>query len=235
LSRQNSQIAYLLHARDYRETSSLLTMFTQKFGLISLIAKGARRSKSKTRSFIVPFKKLEISWAGQSDLKTLTSIEEVNGTRLGLAGLSLYCGFYLNELVIRLLPFQDAHLELFQDYDATLCRLNDQIKYEATLRLFEKHLLEYLGYGLNLQYDVLSQKPLEAEKYYRYDIESGPVLSTAINNESLYQGKTLIALANEDLQDSVIMKECKLLMRTVLNFYLGGKPLKSRELLVNHF
>lgn len=234
-SHYNLHCAYLLHARIYRETSMLLEMFTRDHGILSLIAKGARQSRSRLKHILVPFRQLQVAWVGKSDLLTLVQAEESGEQYPALNGTTAYCGFYLNELLIRLLHKHDPHVSLFNDYELALNELSAGAPIEKTLRLFEKRLLEHIGYGLNLHYDGLSGAPVQSGTLYYYDVENGLIPGTGHAKAGLISGKTLLAFANDDLQDSESMKECKSLMRHVLNHYLGNKPLKSRELLVNHF
>lgn len=235
-SRYSLHFSYLLHARAYRETSLLLEVFTREYGRLNMIAKGARQAKSRLKHILVPFRPLHIAWVGKSDLLTLVQAEEVVEQGPALAGISIYCGLYINELLIRLLHKDDAHAELFYDYQWALSALAKADSIEASLRIFEKRLLEHIGYGLNLCLESPSGDFVQADKQYTYEIENGPIAVTASTKEAnLISGKSLLDLANEDLQDSKSMKECKILMRQVLMHYLGGRPLKSRELLVNHF
>jgi len=229
------KIGFILHTRDYRETSLLLDVFTEEYGLISLISRGARRAKSKTKSLLSPFRKLNLSWLGHSELMTLVDVEEYEQRNIALQGVGLYCGFYINELILRFLHKYDPHPELFFDYESILNKITSNIGLQAALRIFEKRLLDHVGYGLILTTEAKADKKIQAEMCYHYDIENGPIICNGQNRLDVFQGKTLLALADEDLQDASTVKECKTLMRKVINYHLGNKPLKSRELLSNHF
>jgi len=229
------KIGFILHTRDYRETSLLLDVFTKEFGLISLISRGTRRAKSKTKSLLSPFRKLNLSWYGHSDLMTLIDVEEYEQQNVPLQGVGLYCGFYINELIMRFLHTCDPHPELFSDYESILDKMTSHADLQLALRIFEKRLLEHIGYGLILTMESEEHKEIQAELSYHYDIENGPIISNGSGSLDVFQGKTFLSLVDEDLQDASTMKECKILMRKVINYHLGHKPLKSRELLSNHF
>lgn len=224
------QPAYILHARPYRDTSALLEVFTREYGRLGLVARGARGAKSKLRGVLQPFRPVLLSWLGRGDLGTLTDAE-AHGTSLTLGGRALLSGYYLNELVQRLTHRHDPHPVLFDAYQETLPCLNDEPQMERVLRLFEKRLLQELGYGLVLDHDVESGAPLAAEAVYHYHLERGPVLTrTEAPRGLLLHGSSLLSLAQDELHDESSLRECKRLMRAVLALYLGDKPLMSREL-----
>lgn len=233
--RVQQQPAFVLHTRSYSETSLLLEVFTPQHGRIGLIAKGARRPQSRLRAVLAPFQPLLISWSGRGELMLLTGAEP-DGADYGLQGEILYCGFYLNELLMRLLQRQDPHEQLYGAYVETLKLLaQGASRFEAALRLFEKRLLRELGYGLMLEHDVADRSPIAAEALYEYIPERGPVrihnpeLNTRTQGVRLVGG-SLLALANDDLSDPRALREAKLLMRTLLAPHLGERPLHSRHL-----
>jgi len=233
--RVQQQPAFVLHTRSYSETSLLLEVFTPQHGRVGLIAKGARRPQSRLRVVLAPFQPLLIGWSGRGELMILTGAEP-DGAEYGLQGELLYCGFYLNELLMRLLHRHDPHEQLYNAYRETLALLVQGAgRFEAALRLFEKRLLRELGYGLMLEHDAADRSPIAAEALYEYVPERGPIrirhpeLHTRIQGVRVLGG-SLLALASDDLSDPRALREAKLLMRTLLAPHLGERPLHSRHL-----
>jgi DNA repair protein RecO (recombination protein O) len=232
--RVQQQPAYVLHSREYSESSLLLELFTLRYGRLGLIAKGARRPASRMRGVLKPFQSLLASWSGRGELGVLTGAEG-DGAGVSLAGAALYCGFYLNELLMRLLHRHDPHEALFAAYRDSLHALTGDTGSEAVLRLFEKRLLREIGYGLVLDRDISDNAPIVPDALYDFIPERGPVrlphpeLNTRLHGVRM-RGTSLLALAHESLDDPVARREAKQLMRTVLARYLGNKPLHSRRL-----
>ena len=221
--------AYLLHIRDYRESSALLDVITEHEGRFSLIAKGVKSSKRNQKSHLQSFRKLAITWTGRSDLKTLTSAEEL-AIPLKLSESSLLAGLYINELLTRLLQPFDPHPEIFILYEQTLNALAASCPIEKTLRLYEKNLLEALGYGLQLSHDILGNE-IDRKASYCYLLESGPRQVDSEQSEGvMISGETLLLLQSESLSTAQSLKESKRLMRYLLLPYIGQRPLKTREL-----
>ena len=230
--RQDAQPAFVLHTYPYLETSLVVETFTRNFGRVPLVAKGARRPRSALRGSLLAFQPLQLSWAGKSELRTLHKVEWQGGQPF-LQGMSLICGFYLNELLVRLLHRDDPHEQLFLYYQQTLAALSIQKDYTPVLRHFEQRMLQELGYALTLNHDVASGKPMNPDKEYRYEIERGPVaLETGANSYGLQlRGKTLLDMEQDDYSDVVTRQQSKALMRYILNHYLGDQPLHTRQLL----
>ncbi len=227
--RVEKENAFILHQRAYSETSSILDIFSQNFGRFSLIAKGIKKQNSSKGSVLQQFQPLLLSWAGKSDLKTLTAAESNSDTFAMIPG-SMYCGFYINELIIRLLHQHDPHPKLFIYYKDTLKQLSMGVS-EKVLRLFEKYLLIEIGYGVILDHDVDNNKIDENKDYY-YVPESGPVKTEEEKQGAVkIKGKSLIAFANENLDDKDVLADIKNLMRVLLQIQLGDKPLQSRKLM----
>ncbi|HEC13890.1 MAG TPA: DNA repair protein RecO [Acidiferrobacteraceae bacterium] len=228
--RVEQQSAFVLQARDYRETSLLLEVFTREHGRLGLIAKGAKRAKSPFRGLLAPFQPLRIGWSGKGELGVVTGVEAVSST-LPLAGDRIFFAFYLNELVLRLLHRHDAHQKLFDDYCLSLEGLLVDSGWESILRIFEKRLLAELGYALLLDKTGVRDGELDADTLYRYIPDQGPVPVNGQESQGiLLHGSTLKALAAESLQDDESLREAKQLMRSILGIYLNGKPLHSRRL-----
>lgn len=225
------QPAYILHQRAYRDTSLLLEVFTREHGRLGLVARGARAPRSRIRGLLQSFQPLLLSWTGRGELGTLAGAESDIGPGAAaprLPGTALYSGFYLNELLMRLLQRNDPHPELFTAYAEALNGL--QYAAQRPLRLFEKQLLESLGYGLLLDQEAGSGVPVEAEADYVYALESGPLRSQGTASIGLkMSGRSLLSLAAEDLSDAQSLADCKRLLRAALGLYLGDRELKTRE------
>lgn len=221
--------AYILHIRDYRESSALVDVLTQQEGRFSLVAKGVKSTRRNQKSHLQCFRKLAISWAGRSDLKTLTSAEE-QAVPLKLSETPLLAGFYVNELLTRLLQPFDPHPEIFEIYEQVLSALAEPQPIEQTLRLFEKNLLEALGYGMQLTIDI-SGNEIDSVKNYCYLLESGPrPVEPGQSQGVIVSGKTLLSMHAGCLDSAESLKESKRLMRYLLSPYIGHRPLKTREL-----
>ena len=222
----HAQPAYILHLQRYRESSLIIDVLTRDLGRISLIGKGVRKTKSKTIGLLRPFAALSLSFVGKSDLKTLTDVETI-GLPTELSGLALYCGFYINELICLFLHKDDPHPEVFQDYRQCLLGMAQGTQIEATLRTFELNLMDNIGYGINLGYDLHHQKPVALNKKYRFNKEAGLIEDV----EGQFSGAALKAMEEKNFEDPQILSEAKLLMRTVIDAHLQGKQLKSRSVI----
>jgi DNA repair protein RecO (recombination protein O) len=177
------------------------------------------------------FQPLLISWFGKGEVRTLHSAEWQGGQPY-LQGTALMCGFYINELLINLLARDDPHEKLFDYYRATLQRLAHEDDHAATLRCFEKHLLQELGYALALEHEARNDKAIRPEVCYRYAVDSGAVPDDGDAQAGLpVLGKTLLDMAADDYADPVTAQQSKQLMRMLLNHHLGGKILHTRELI----
>jgi DNA repair protein RecO (recombination protein O) len=230
--RQDAQPAFVLHTYPYRETSLIVEAFTRNFGRVPLIAKGAKRPKSALRGLLLAFQPLQLSWGGKSELRTLYKAEWQGG-QMPPQGTGLICGFYLNELLVRLLHRNDPHEQLFVYYQEALAALSVQKDYIPILRRFEQRLLQELGYALTLNHDVASGKPIDPNKDYSYEIERGPVELNGSNQVHglPVRGKTLLDMEQGDYSDILTRQQSKHLMRYILNHYLGDQPLHTRQLL----
>ena len=229
-SRVELERTFVLHQRPYRESSLLLEVFAAHAGRIGLLAKGARRPQSRWRGILQPFRPLLLSWSGRGELASLTRAELVGRVRTP-NGRSLLSAFYVNELLLRLLHRHDAHPELFETYHDTLTLMCDGESDDVVLRIFEKKLLAAIGYGLVLDRDIASGDPLEPDCSYDYWPDRGPVRQCGRETHAVaITGRTLRALATEQLDSAVTLREAKLLMRRLLGIQLGERPLHSRGL-----
>ena len=179
------------------------------------------------------FQPLELSWSGKGEILTLIKAEWVGGQPL-LGGEALFCGFYLNELLMSLLPREDAHPRLFEHYAEMLQRLanpRQEKVNEADLRCFEKWLLQELGYGLVLTRDDQG-RPIATDAFYKYAIETGPIPCSAADYPAheILSGKTLLDLDKEDFSSLVTRQESKQLMRRMFSYYMSGKDFETRKI-----
>ncbi|WP_150048366.1 MULTISPECIES: DNA repair protein RecO [Methylomonas] len=216
------QPAFILHQRSYRETSVFIELFTRDYGIISVLAKGVRKPKSKFAGVLMPFSLLNISFLDKHEVKLLTDVELA--CRYELRQLSLYCGFYLNELLQKLLYPHDPYPEVFINYRNCIDHLTGNNAVEEILRYFELDLLEALGYGMLPEAAVSSS---QASERYRFHGDQGLIQDA----QGCISMQTLRALNNRQALSLVQLQETKTLCRQVLDYYLLGKQLKSREVL----
>jgi DNA repair protein RecO (recombination protein O) len=221
---------YILHRRDYSETSLILEVFSREHGRINLLAKGAKRNKKQQGVNHNLYQKYNMSWVAKSELGTLTDIELLSLSN-SLKPEVIMTGFYMNELMLRLLHKHESHAELFDSYDITINRLLNDVSEQIVLRYYEKTLLQSLGYGVILDHEVKTGEALIPEKDYYYKFDFGPSLTTGNAESGInVSGKTLLELDTETLSDIKNINEAKILLRSILNQHLGEKPLASREL-----
>jgi len=219
------QEAYCLHRRAYRETSFLVDFMTPDYGRFTAVAKAARKAKSTSLGLLQPFTPLFISWYGSGELVTLTQVD-LKAEAKRLQGEALYAGFYLNELLMRLIPRWDAHPKLYMAYERTLMTLGEEGLAQKTLRRFEKFLLEELGYGLLPVQNKAATSFFIEDQYYQFIPEQGWVA----DHKGSFLGKNLLAIANDDWQLEETLHTGKRLMRMMIGQLLGSQTLQSREL-----
>ena len=228
-SRVALEPAWVLHHYPYRDSSLLLEVFTREHGRIGLVARGARSGRSRWHSQLQILRPLLLSWSMRGDLGTLTGVDNRGQVNV-LPGRQVLCGCYLNELLLRLVTRHDPHPELFMAYEHAVLMLH--AGEEQALRLFEKRLLQELGYGLLLDHEADSEMPVEPDGLYEYRLEKGPVKCGQARDTGLFlRGSSLIALYNDDLTEPQACREVKQLMRAALALYLGSRPLRTREVL----
>ena len=231
LSRQDQQPVFVLHTYPFKETSLLVEMFSRDFGRIAAVAKGARRPRSAMRGMLQSFQPLLGTWSGKSELRNLHGMEWGEGLLL-LQGDALMCGFYLNELLLRLLPREDPHSVLFGFYAQTLRELANGSEAVPILRCFELRLLQELGYALPLALDA-EGAAIEPERDYCYVAEQGAQPGAGRESGVQLRGKTLLDMQLGDYGDPRTRQQSKQLMRTLLAHYLSDQPLYTRQLLMD--
>jgi DNA repair protein RecO (recombination protein O) len=231
-ARRDAEPAYLLHSYPYRETSLIAEVYSRHAGRVAILARGARRPRAALRGVLMAFQPLLLGWSGKAELKTLHKAEWQGGYA-PLRGMGLICGFYLNELMLKLLPREDAHERLFDAYADALARLGGDCDHAAVLRRFERILLQELGYGLVLDRDAAGGGAIRAEALYRYVPERGPLPAVAGEPQSGVElhGQTLIDMALDRYADPRTLQQSKSLMRALINHCLGGQTLHTRQLL----
>ncbi len=228
------ECGYVLHRRPYRDTSLLAELWTVEQGRVGVVVRGARRAGSGLAGLIQPFRPLLLSWAGRGELASLSGAE-ADGPAPWLQGAGLLSGFYLNELLMRMLQRYDPHAGLYAAYVAALHGLMADPRRQAlegVLRVFEKRLLEELGYGLVLDSAADTGAPVEPEVSYVYHFGAGPMRANKGDSATALRvwGRSLLALAREQLDEPESLRDAKRLMRGALAPHLGDKPLHSRRL-----
>jgi DNA repair protein RecO (recombination protein O) len=220
---------FVLHQRAWRETSRVVEIWSREHGRLGLVARGVRRPRSPFRSLLQPFTPLLLSWTQRGELGNLTGLEAAAPAVL-LQGRPLMAGFYLNELLMRLLPRQDPHPGLYDHYAAALqCLALRPVA--PVLRIFEKHLLTAMGYGLSLTHVSAGDAPVEPGERYRYDLEAGPLPAQERAAGLLISGRALLALHTEALDDADDLKAVKRLLRMALERHLDGRGLKTSNVM----
>lgn len=222
--------AFVLHQRPYQESSLLIDIVTAQYGRRKLVARGVRKTKRHGSNPLQLFQPLWLNWFGHGELQTLQKVE-TNEAAFRLTGHAALCGLYVNELLFHFLHLHDAEPTLFTLYQQLLAELESNLQPEISLRIFEMQLLDTLGYGLNLHEDSAGQAILP-EAFYRYLPEQGLVLSVSRPDAQLIAGKSVLQFVTGAEMDVTSLKQIKRLMRSVINYHLDGKPLKSRQLFV---
>jgi DNA repair protein RecO (recombination protein O) len=226
------QPAFVLHSYPHKETSLIVDVFTREYGRIALVAKGAKRPHSQLRGVLQTFQPLQVGWTGKSELRILTGAEWVGGM-LPLEKTALLCGFYLNELLVKLLARDDPHPILFDHYVATLNQLAHNEPPPIVLRKFERALLKETGVAADLTRCTGTRQAVEAGQVYVVDPERGPRPARASDSWPKITGKTLLDMEREDYLDVATQAQSKLLMRFLLAHQLGGATLNTRQILID--
>ena len=239
--RVHQQPAYVLLNRPYSESSWIVEIYSKDYGRLALMAKGARRIKSKLKGVLLPFQPLLLSWVGKGEIPTLTSAEiqvaEINMIDREMKGDQLVCGFYCNELILYLLHRHDPHQRLFDRYHQTMIGLYDpesvinELSLANTLRDFEQMMIKETGYEVSFHYEVDGKTGIRQEFYYQFQHGQGFIRSHQ-NNTHAISGKTIIALQqnNKNTLNQHDMTLSKHLMRDILSQNLGYKKINSRDL-----
>jgi DNA repair protein RecO (recombination protein O) len=228
--RRDERSGFVLHAYPYRETSLIVEAFTADFGRVAMVARGAKRPRSELRGLLQAFQPLLLSWSGQRELKTLLRAEWRGGLPR-VRGGALLCGFYLNELLLKLLPREDPHPDVFVEYELALGHLVAGADQATVLRRFEVSLIAAMGYALPLVREADTGAPVDPDIRYHYAFDRGPRRAAPSPGLRLpvVSGTTLLALAEQRYPDAATAAEAKRLMREVLDHYLEQRGVESRR------
>lgn len=226
------QPGFVLHSYPYKETSLIVDVFTRDYGRVALVAKGAKRPHSRLRGVLQTFQPLSVGWSGKGEVRTLTSAEWVGGMP-PLEKAALLCGFYLNELLFKMLARDDPHPVLFDHYVATLNQLAHLEPAQIVLRKFERALLQETGVGGDLTHCVSTGALVDPDLTYVVEPERGVRMTVASDTAPRVSGKTLLDMEQENYTDAVTQTQSKFLMRYLLAHHLGGTPLNTRQILID--
>lgn len=216
---------FLLHYRPHGETSLIADVFTRKNGKMSMVAKGAKKPRSKFFGYLTPFTKLRVAYTGRSELKTLTNIDRDFSQSTNSLSKTSYSLLYINELLIRLLPKDAVHEDLFILYENFLSKIHSGESIELTLRAFELDMLEMLGYGLDFENEIDRNQSIDIDKNYSFIPERG----FRESKNSGFSGKDIINIRMRKLSE-VSKKHLKHLTQEAIHFCLDGRNLSSREI-----
>jgi len=223
---------YLIHSRKFTDTALLLDVLTEDAGRLSLVARGSgrRAGQGLQRSLLQPFHRLLFTYGGRAEQKTLYAVEP-GDTRCQLSGQAIFCGLYLNELIMRVTPREDPCPGIFCAYVAAIDGLvqcpSDSL--DLLLRDFEMQLLVHSGYAFDLTVDGLSGAAIACDRRYQFDPEAGLVALPADTDSVGLHGGDLLAIAAGEFT-AASRAAFKQLTRSALAPLLGGRPLRSREL-----
>lgn len=221
--------AYLLHQRQWRDSSRIVDFLSRDYGRVTLFAKGVRRAGSSWQAVLQPFAPLVISWSGSGDGGTLTGAELVDRP-LAVAPGCLMSAFYLSELVLKLLGREDPHPDVHEAYTMALAALTDPAGELRGLRLFEKRLLEAIGVGLDYGHLVDGGERLAADRYYHVDPARGVMgLAREPSQSSGCRGEDLLSLGGEELLSAASLATARRVLRAAIDVALDGRELASRR------
>lgn len=229
MTRVEGQTGWVVHRRSWRESSLLLEFFTREFGRIGLVAKGARSARSAWRGLAEPFTPLMASWSRRGEMGTLTALDNA-GPRCMLTGRALWCGLYVNELLLRLLERDDPHPEVFDACGVVFEGLSAGDEPQSLLlRRFELALLEGMGVAPDFDRDVAGQA-IVAGGLYHLQPEAGFV-AVDRPGAGVFSGNAIRAVAAGTARTRETAREMRELMRLLIDHHLAGRQLASRRLL----
>jgi DNA repair protein RecO (recombination protein O) len=234
--RVESEPGFILHTIPYRETSFLVDIFTLNYGRLRCVAKGFRKpSKKGIAKTLFPYTEYHFQWQGRGELKTLIQADPIQAP-VFLKQESLFIGLYINELLFKLLHQNDPHQSLFYCYHQLMTELSSSKIEQSALRRFEMQLLDELGYGLVLDAEAETGQAVCADQAYYYIPDQGLKLiqDKIADNSHAFSGADIMALNQDQLEQQSVLRAAKQLTRQVIDFYLDGKALNSRELYRQH-
>ena len=241
--RISDEPAYVLHRYDWSESSLILEVFTRQYGRIALVARGAKKPSSSFRPILLPLQPLHLAFGGDAEIRTLKSAEWQGGHVMP-TGDALLSGYYLHELLMRLLARDDPHPALFDGYAATVQLLASQSAdtLQLALRAFELRLLRDIGLLPLLDLETATLAPLQADARYVLVPEAGLRQAHADDRSSLpgEQWQALQqALSHEAVFSDTLracipgLNELKIQLRALLHYHCGVKVLKTRQMMMD--
>lgn len=227
---KQTSTGFVLHRQNYRESSRILRCYTRDFGRVDILCKGCRSARKNSRN-LEPFRVYELSWSGKGELKTLSQVDELSVFSISQSSESLYCGFYLNELLHQLTRSGETDEQIFDLYSETLSKLSrttdDGI--QPILRQFELSLLHCSGYGISLQCEYDQVTPVQPDARYEFRFEQG-LCRVNGNEKYLAHGDALLALQQGIFENDRQLREARIFMRHLIQYYLSGNTIHSRKL-----
>ena len=246
-SRGSTLAGYVLHRYDWSESSLILDLFTRERGRVAVAAKGVKRPYSQLRSVLLPFQRLNVSFGRTGSAEDTSEVQNLRGAEWAgggamLTGAALFSGFYLNELLMKLLARHDPHATLFDVYALTLPALaqTDDRVVQTALRAFELVLLREIGLLPDLSVDTTTQQPVQAEARYAWRADSG--VAAAAPADASIGGAALVgleaALQHRDLRAiqaacAGSLVELKGMLRAQLHYHLGTPMLRTRQVMID--
>lgn len=221
---ETTQLAFVLHTRPYRENQVLIDFLTENEGKVAALSYVGHSTKSSRKALLQPFLPINITLKGQHVLRNLTRVEPA-GKSILLTKTALFSAFYINELLVKLLPENTPCIDLFQQYFTSLHALLNKEEIEITLRQCELVLLAELG----ISFDFSLVFEHTASSFY-YLPEDGFLPAYTALKQPCYDRLHLQAIANENFSNSEVLATFKMLMRQVITHLLAGVPLNSRKL-----
>lgn len=232
MTRRFQEAAFLLHFTPYRETSLIVDLFTREHGRIAAVAKGAKRPRSALRAVLLQFQPLLVSYTGRGELRTLTGAEWAGGL-VAPQGDAMLCAFYLNELLVRLLPREDAHPVLYDGYERAVMELAEGVPLDDAIRRFEWLLLRETGYAPDLERDA-DDRPIDRTQRYTWRAGAGFAVAESFEERATtVSGSTLRELAEGRFDSGASRSQAKYLTRAILAHHLDGGVLNTRQILID--
>ena len=231
--RFEDQPGFVLHTYPYSESSVIVETFTRAHGRVPLLAKGAKRPGSTLRGALLQFQRVGFSWSGKGDLRNLVRAEWLGGIP-ALNSKALLCGFYLNELILKLLERDDPHERLFDQYASALTSLAQGAREARVLRIFEIELLREIGYAVNLGVDAGNGEAIDPSARYAYEVESGlRRMASGESAERELTGAAALAIENGDFSNPQVANQAKHLMRSLIDHHLNGRRIATRQIFIS--
>ncbi|MEL7296515.1 MAG: DNA repair protein RecO [Pseudomonadota bacterium] len=225
------QPCWVLHRRDFRDSSQIIEVFSRDYGRLAMVARGVKRPKSRYRGLLQPFCALNLSWVAGRELATMSDAETGAATMSPLMNDALMCGFYLNELMLKLTHRFDPHPELFALYAEAIRRLSGHQNLAAILREFEWHFLREIGFGIDLSGEAETGAPLQADQRYCVAVDQGVIVAGSEDRDNdTYSGEILIAIDRFDWQQPATLAAAKRILGRAIDRQLDGKTLHSRRI-----